>query len=184
MNCYGFQAVSDIADICKDLTCFQKLTEGCRQGEIRPDFPLVEVEIWFHKLLNEARSFQGDQSPFVQATAFAIELIIHMFWSSHQEKIDPTLVASRMKEALCRLQIRPCSYMDLTSCHFMIGAIASDERSQARTWFVSKLRRAVRALRARGWENPLDIVERGFVPDLNLSIRLKALWEEVSLKCC
>jgi hypothetical protein len=180
---YGFQELSDIAQICNEVSRFRKATESHRQSQASSDISLAEIEDWLDRLVNQARSFQMDPNPFIRSTAFALELILDIFWSSQQIKIDSSRVATGMKNALCRLHVRPCSYMDLTSGHFMIGAIAAVRGSSTRLWFVSKLQRAVKVLKARGWANPLDIVEQGFVPDLEISCQLQDLWKEVSLGC-
>ena len=88
-------------------------------------------------------------------------------------------IAVELKEAFCRLEIMTCSYMDLTSCQLMIGAVAARKGSHTREWFMEKLKSAVEALRSRGWDNPRQILEKGFVIDSSLIISFRALWKEL-----
>ena len=61
----------------------------------------------------------------------------------------------------------------------MLGAVAAGKGSQVRAWFVARLRRAVLALRSRGWIRPLEILEKCFVSDVGLVARFRALWQEL-----
>jgi hypothetical protein len=81
---------------------------------------------------------------------------------------------------MCALPVRPCLFMDLASCQLMLGAIAAREDSEVRAWFVARLRRAVTTLRSRGWERPLEILERGFVSNDGLVGRFRVLWKELA----
>lgn len=133
------------------------------------------------RLYAEARALRTKRNdPYVQAASRAIDLVIGLSWLQSQNSLDPTLLAGELKEWLDQLQIRPCIYMDLTSCHFMIGAIATDKDRLLRDWFVMKMRRVVLAMRMRGWGGKLKNFERGFISDASLRPILKALWEEVS----
>jgi hypothetical protein len=131
-------------------------------------------------LLCQARAFRVNDDPYIQATTRAFEIVIHLSWRK-QSEIDLTSLASELKEALCRLQHRPCSYMNLTSCQLMIGAIAAEKGSQTRAWFVALLRSAVLALRSRGWDDPLEILKKGFVYESGLMTSLRSLWIELDL---
>jgi hypothetical protein len=70
--------------------------------------------------------------------------------------------------------------MDLTSCQLMLGAVAEGKGSQVRAWFMARLRMAVLELRPRGWVRPLEILEKGFVSDVGLVARFRALWKELN----
>lgn len=51
--------------------------------------------------------------------------------------------------------------MDLTSCQFIIGAVAAASGSSTRVWFVDKLTSAARAMQDRGWgDEPFEILGR------------------------
>ncbi len=106
-----------------------------------------------------------------------MELILHLSWFPQETDLTP--VAGELKDALCALPVRPCLFMDLSSCQLMLGAVAASEGSEVRAWFVARLRRAVVTLRSRGWKRPLEILERGFVSDDGLVARFRALWKEM-----
>lgn len=69
--------------------------------------------------------------------------------------------------------------MELASCQLMTGAVAASEGSEVRGWFVARLRRAVVTLRSRGWERPLEIVEKGLASGDGLVARFRVMWQEL-----
>lgn len=175
---YNFPSLTEMADLCDGLVRLRKSIADCNGDKLDPDFVAKEIEEPLQRLLCHARSLQVDDNPCIQATSFAVELIIHLSWRL-QKGYNLTPIADRLKEALRRLQIRQCMYMDLTSWQLIIGAIASDIGSPTRAWFVSKLRHAVSTLRSRGWYAPLEILEGVLVPDLRPMMYLKTLLQEV-----
>lgn len=137
-----------------------------------------EVEQPLNDLLQEAQSLRSESNPYVRATLLSIELIIHLS-QSDQSTADTTYLATLLREALCQLPVRQCAYMELTSCHMVIGAAAAKEGSDTREWFVHKLKRGMRAIRMRGWDETRRFLEGGFLCDSGLAGLLRGLWKEV-----
>jgi hypothetical protein len=178
IRAYGSQPICTVANISDGLVQLRKSIDTHRKFSTDSDVLAKEIEENWKNLLCQARALRFEDNPFVQATSLAVELILYLSWFPQLEA-NLTLLASELKDALCRLPFRPCLFMDLTSCQLMLGAVAAGEGSQVRAWFVARLRRAVLALRSRGWVRPLEILEKGFVLDLGLVARFRALWKEL-----
>jgi len=175
---YGSQPICNVANISDSLVKLRKSIDTHRKSSSGSDVRAKEIEKNWNSLLCQARALRFEDNPFVQATSRAIELILYLSWYPQREA-NLTLLASELKEALCRLPVRPCLFMDLTSCQLMLGAVAAGEGSRVRAWFVARLRRAVLALRSRGWVRPLEILEKGFVSNVGLVAHFRALWKEL-----
>ncbi|RDW57977.1 hypothetical protein BP6252_13388 [Coleophoma cylindrospora] len=175
---HGNQPICDVADISDGLVQLRKSIDTHRNSSSASDVQAKEIEESWNGLLYQARALRYEDNPFVQATSRAIELILYLSWYPRLEA-SISLLASELKEELCRLPVRSCLFMDLTSCQMMLGAIAAGEGSQVRAWFVARLRRAVLTLRSRGWVRPLEILEAGFPSHVGLVARFRALWKEL-----
>ena len=149
IRAYGSQPICNVANISESLVQLRKSIDTCRKSSLCSDFWAKEMEKNWNSLLCQARALRFEDNPFVQATSLAIELILYLSWCPQLEA-NLTLLASELKEALCRLPFRSCLFMDLTSCQLMLGAVAAGKGSQARARFAARLRRAVLALRSRG----------------------------------
>lgn len=167
----GHHPLLDIAALCSDLNRIRVSLQGS-------SMPLPENLAECDDLLCRSQMLQTQEDPFIRATSCAVELVLRLSLRRYRPQENLTCMAGKLRDALESLSLRPCSYMDMTSLHLMIGALASDEGSTERAWFISKLRRAVLGLEAR-WENPLEILEEVFVPDDDLAGPLKALWHEL-----
>lgn len=167
-----------MANISDDLTQLQKSIDRHRNYPPGSDVEAKQIEEVWNSLLCQTRALRLEDNPFVQATSRAIELILYLSWFPHLEG-NFTLLANELKEVLSGLPMRPCLFMDITSCQLMLGAVAARKGSQTRAWFVAKLRTAVLALRSRGWVQPLEILEKGFVAEGVLVSRFRALWKEL-----
>ncbi|RDL37372.1 Uncharacterized protein BP5553_04805 [Venustampulla echinocandica] len=178
IRAYGSQPICSIANMSDSLVQLRKLIDTHRKSSSGSDVREKEIGKIWNSLLCQARSLRFDDNPFVQATSRAIELILYVSWCPQLEA-NLTLLASELKDALCRLPVRPCLFMDITSSQLMLGAVAAGEGSQIRAWFVARLRRAVLALRSRGWVRPLEILEKGFVSNDWLVASFRALWKEL-----
>ncbi|KAL2812335.1 hypothetical protein BDW59DRAFT_167841 [Aspergillus cavernicola] len=133
------------------------------------------------RLHYETRSLRTKNNPHIDAAARSIELVLYLLWPS-QTGAHLTLLAGELGDAMSRYPIKGCSYMDLTSFQLMIGAVAADKGSPARTWFVDRLSRAVRWMQTRGWREPLNILQRRFMSDVDVGLmgrRFKDLWKEL-----
>ena len=143
-----------------------------------PGFVVEAIEQPLVRLHCQVRALRVNDNPFVHATSLAIEIVLHLSWPAQLE-LDITHLASELKAALCMIPIRVCFLMDLTSFQLMIGAIAAEAGSSTRTWFLSKLKRAVLVLRSRGWDEPLELFDKTFVPNKDIIRRLRSLWKEL-----
>lgn len=182
------QPISDVATISDRLVRLRKSIDDHRKYQLGPAFVTGQIEEPLNRLLHQARALRvvddddNNNNPIMQATSRAIELTLYLSWRPQPRAAanDLTPIATELKEALCRFQIRPCSYMDLTSCPIMLGAIAADQGSQTRAWFVTRLKKAVLGMRSRGWDNPLEILKKGFtLSDSGLMTEFRALWKEL-----
>jgi hypothetical protein len=133
-------------------------------------------------LLRQAQDIRASSKsdPHIQTASLALQLALHFAWPSDPE-VDLTALASELKEARCRLPIRPCMFMDLTSSQLLLGATASDPDSSTRLWFVTKLKAAAHLLRSRGWQQPLRILERALPSYTFLVRRFKTLCCELDV---
>ena len=178
VSAYGYRPISDVATISESLVQLRRSIDDHRRHDLGPDFVTEEIEEPLNRLLRQARALRVDDNPIIQATSLAIELVLYLSWRP-QLGISPTAVASELKEALCRFQIRPCSYADMTSCQMMLGAISAEEGSQTRAWFMKRLKNAVLGMQSRGWDDPLKILKKSFMSDSGLMTDFRALWEEL-----
>ncbi|KAK3692007.1 hypothetical protein B0T22DRAFT_634 [Podospora appendiculata] len=181
---YGDHPVLKVANIIDSLVRLQDSIAVHRStSSTGPDVTreAKEIKQKWNTLLCLTRALRLEsKNPFVQATSRAIELVLHLSWpSSGASRTDLTPLASELKQALCQIPVRPCLFMDLTSCQLMLGAIAAAEGSEVKAWFVGRMTRAALALRSRGCVRPLDILDKGFVSDVPLVARFRGLWKEL-----
>jgi len=131
-------------------------------------------------LLGRARALRSEHDQYIQVTALAMELTLYLTWSPlPKSNLNLTPAAAKLKKAFDNLPVRPCMFMDLASCPLMLGAVASDEGSEVRHWFVTRIRKAVQTFKSRGWQRPLEVLERAFTPDDGLASEFRALWREI-----
>ncbi|KAH6647453.1 hypothetical protein BKA67DRAFT_682656 [Truncatella angustata] len=178
-SAYGHRPLSDVADICDGLSRLLWSLDAHRKDQPGPISAGEEVEITTTKLLSQARALRAHAGPHIRATSWTVELILHLSRGQEPGAADLEPAAGELREALCGLRHQPCSYMNLTSCTLMIGALAAGAGTPTRAWFVGALGGAVRALRSRGWDAPLDILEGGFVTHPLFQARFRSLWKEL-----
>lgn len=176
---YGYHPAWDVVALCSDLAQYRDSLQMRKQLGLELD---AETDKLYNALLRRARELQTYENTIIRATCFGVELVLHISQHYYGCELRPNLTdtAAGMKEALSKSTNRRCFYMDLTSFHLMIGAITAEEGSQTKAWFIDKLRRAVLAVEARGWERPLEVLEKGLVLDEDLASSLRALWHEIS----
>jgi hypothetical protein len=139
----------------------------------------VQVGRVCDELISQVQNLRTIPNPFVHATSYSIELLIYLHQPS-KVRNEMTFIADRLKDSIC--QLRPkntCSFMDLTSCQLIIGALTSGNASSTRKWFISKLRNAVLALKSRGWKTPLNILPEAFISNPDLVPAMVSLWKEI-----
>jgi len=117
-----------------------------------------------------------DCSQYVRVTSLAMELVLRLCWPS---ELDLTALAGELKDALCTIPVRACSYMDVTSFQLMVGAVAAQQGSQTRAWFFARLKRALLAVRSQGWDEPLELFTNVYISNIWLRERFQALWHEL-----
>lgn len=62
----------------------------------------------------------------------------------------------------------------------MVGAVAAEQGSDARAWFVDRVTRSVRWMQNRGWNEPLSLLEQKALDgDMGLMPQFRALWREL-----
>lgn len=178
IRAYGSMPICKVANLSDSLIQLRKSIDCYNGSSSGTGIGAEEIGKDWDTLLYEARELRLEDDPFVQATSWAIELILYLSWGVKSEA-NLTFLAGELKEALCRLSLRPCMFMDLTSCQLMLGAIAASEASNLRAWFVARLRMAILALRSRGWAHPLKVLEGAFFSYGWIESHFRALWEEL-----
>ena len=141
------------------------------------EVPRDTQELWMKSCI-EARTFRGHSSPHVRAAAKAFELVLFLMTTKKEDGIT-TRVAEELKADMEVLPGRSCMYMDLTSCHLILGVVAAKDGSETRAWFMGRLRRAIQAMRLRGWENPFGFLQRAIEVDAMLLDCLEELEGEL-----
>ncbi|KAJ5827157.1 Polyketide synthase enoylreductase [Penicillium robsamsonii] len=132
---YDDQRILGIKRICDSVIQLQKTIESHHQHRLDPTVVAREIEEPLSQLHYDVRDLRDVDDVYVQAIARAIELVLYLLWPSWSGAYL-TLLAGELKEAISRLPLKGCSYMNLTSFPLMIGAIAAEEDSLARMWFV------------------------------------------------
>ncbi|KAB5562774.1 hypothetical protein GE09DRAFT_1109664 [Coniochaeta sp. 2T2.1] len=176
---YGHRPLADVSAISEDLIQFRKLVDIHRKFP-HSSYRVQQILQDRDSLLRRVRALRSEDDQYIQVTALAMELTLYLTWSPLPDStLNLTPVAGRLWEAMNNLPVRPCMFMDLASCPLMLGAVAADEGSEVRDWFVTRIRKAVETLKSRGWRRPLEVLERAFTPDDGLVSRFRALWREI-----
>ncbi|TRX96399.1 hypothetical protein FHL15_002671 [Xylaria flabelliformis] len=152
-----------IAGLCEKLAKWMQEMSTSRKYPQKSDFIIESIMQPMQDMLAQARAIREDGSPTLRSACITIELIIFLSWSSPQGTINLTAVANELKEAICAKQFRPCHYVELTSCQLMIGAIAADEGSSTRAWFMNRLKSAWQMVKSRGCNDAMEILEKNIV---------------------
>jgi hypothetical protein len=123
-------------------------------------------------------------NPAVRVASGGLEILLRLL-SASPSPLPPAStrlarLADELRADVEAQPVQPCVYMDMTSCTIMLGAIAAAPGSATRAWFVDKLRRVYTAMRDRGWDDPLRIIDSLLSqPDAGLIGLIKSLWVEV-----
>lgn len=168
-----------MADLCENLAHWMQAIDASQKHPQKSDFLMEHIMQPMCDILSQARAIRPDGSPSLQAACITVELIIYLSWSPLPGAINITAVASELKEAICASQFRPCYYFDLTSCQLMIGAIAADEGSPTRAWFMDRLKRAWGMVKSHGRDAATDILEKNMLFKISLQTQFKSLWMEL-----
>ncbi|KAK5633676.1 hypothetical protein RRF57_009390 [Xylaria bambusicola] len=168
-----------LAKVCETLTHWMEAIGASRTTAQDSNFIMERIAHPMHDILSEARAMRRYGSVVLQASCICIELIIYLSWDCLSNTINLTAVASELKEAIHASQFRPCCYSDLTCCQLMLGAVAANEDSPTKEWFMSRLGSAWRVVKSRGCNNAMDILERNIVFKTGLDARFKSLWSDL-----
>ncbi|KAI1421932.1 hypothetical protein F5Y12DRAFT_663562 [Xylaria sp. FL1777] len=168
-----------MADLCDNLACWMQRIDASRRHPQSSDFIMEHIMQPMHYILSETRDMRANGSSALKASCIAVELIIYLSWGPLPVAINLTAVANELKEAICAVQCTPCCYSDLTSCQLMIGAMASDEGSPTRAWFIDRQKIAWQMVKSRGSDDAMDILERNMTCKRNLERQFKSLWMEL-----
>lgn len=167
-----------VAAIAERLSHVRQTINRERKNWAKPDdVPRKAQEYWMLCSM-ETRTLQKHSNPHVRATAKAFELALFLSASKVGDGIIAR-VADELRAEMDGIPGRTCIYMDLTSCPLILGAVAAREGSETRDWFLGRLRRAVRAMRLRGWEDPFEALRRAVEADAELLYCLDDLREEI-----
>lgn len=168
------QTVLTIASMSKDLAYLRQLRNQSPGSVAEANkVPLRASEAWLRVSI-KCHLLRTHQNPFVRSTAKAMELILNMTCPP-QPIGRATELAVQLKEALSELPGRSCMYMDLTSCSLILGAVAAEEGSEAHQWYIARLKRAIDAMRDRGWDDPYSILEKTMSRDQDMLARAHAM---------
>lgn len=177
VRCYGNHGVSDTAKLCDNVVGLRKTIAKFHQYQSNSGLMAEAIEHRVQKLHAEARELDIGRKPSLKATSLTIRLILHLSWH-RRVNVSLTSIAEELKQVLCRIPVRPCSYMSLTSCQLMIGAVAAEECSEAKAWFVSELHNAMQALQNHGSIDLRERIETSFVPNAGSVLSFQTLWHE------
>ncbi|KAJ0426695.1 hypothetical protein BJY00DRAFT_329 [Aspergillus carlsbadensis] len=176
---YHDRRVSKLAALCDGVAHLRGVVDSHYKHTFDSVFLAREIEEPLSQLHCEARALRTGNNLHIDAAARAIELVLHLLWPTHSEAYL-TLLASELQDVMDRFPIKGCPYMHMTCFELMIGAIAAEKGSPARTWFMDKISLAVRWMQLRGWPEPLRFLQERFVSEIGLNGRFKQLWAELS----
>ncbi|KAL2812950.1 hypothetical protein BJX63DRAFT_421477 [Aspergillus granulosus] len=176
---YHDQQVFKLAALCDGVTHLRSVIESHHERAFDARLIARDIEEPLARLHYEARALRNSNNVHLDAAARAAELVLHLLWPSHSGSYL-TLLAGELRDVMRRFPIKGCPYMHMTCFQFMIGAIAADEGSPARTWFIDKLSMAVRWMQARGWPEPLRLLQDKVLSDKGLNGRFRRLWGDLS----
>ncbi|KAI1266285.1 hypothetical protein F5Y18DRAFT_435203 [Xylariaceae sp. FL1019] len=168
-----------VANLCERLADWITVIETLQASPQTSDFIVQKVIQPMQEMISEAQTIRSQGRPTLQATCITIQLIIYLSWSCSPGGIDLTAIAEELKGAICATQFRPCCYCDLTSCDFMIGALAAREGSATRAWFIKRLKRPWEIVRSHGCDDIVGMLERNMGSKTGLAKRFRSLWEEL-----
>ncbi|KAL5340181.1 hypothetical protein BJX70DRAFT_361777 [Aspergillus crustosus] len=178
---YHDQRIQKLADLCDRFRELRKVIESQHTHPFSAISIAEKIEEPLAILHYEARGLRSTENLYIDAASRALELVMYVLWPT-QSGAHLTYLAGGLRNTITRFPIKGCSYMDLSSFQLMIGAVAADKGSAARAWFVDRISRAVRWMQARGWQEPLELLEKRFAVEGNAGLvgRFRALWRELS----
>ncbi|KAL3440351.1 hypothetical protein BJX65DRAFT_300536 [Aspergillus insuetus] len=176
---YHDQRLSKLAALCDGVSRLKGMVDSHHEHALDSVLVAQAIEEPLAQLHYEARTLRTSDKIHIEAAARAIEIVLHLLWPTHSAAYL-TLLASELRGVMQRFPIKGCPYMHMTCFQLMVGAIAAERGSPARTWFVDRISIAVRWMQLRGWPEPLRLLQERLVSDIGLNGRFKQLWTELS----
>lgn len=171
-----------IITVCEDIIQLRKLVDSHHKYHFDSKFVAREIEEPIATLLFQTRGLRADDNPNLDSTARAIELFLYLLWPS-KSIAHLTLLAGQLRTSIAKWPIKGCMFMDLTCFQLVIGAVAAEKGSSTRSWFMDKIIGAVRAMKQRGWVDPLHIMEARHSSDIGISAMFRGFWKELNDMC-
>ncbi|KPM41358.1 hypothetical protein AK830_g5175 [Neonectria ditissima] len=121
--------------------------------------------------------FLDAEGPSIRAWAVAIQSFLYLSWPPSSEGVCLHGMARKLRHALGEPEIRLCASIEMTVWEYFIGAIAADEGSEAREWYVVRLRRMFVSMKVCEWKTVLQRLEKAIMPDVRLLESFKGTWD-------
>lgn len=129
-------------------------------------------------LQGEIDTLLQNSGPHIRAWASALRIFVFLSWPPKLAVCFRDL-AERLRDMLAAPGIRLCSSIDMTVWQFFVGAVASEEGSDTRIWFTTRVRKMFSPMHVREWKTVMGVLEKGFGPDIQLMERFQRVWDEV-----
>jgi len=178
---HGNDIISAMDSITKKVSQLRHMIHLHRKQSFHQEDGTRRIQQSWATCYFDAQTLEVNENSTVRIAAKAIKLILALSWPLQTNHRSCAILAKDLKDCIAGYPGRSCLYMDLSSCHIIIGAIAAEPGSEARMWFLDRLRRALQAMEERGWEKPFGILERTVSSDENLLGRLRLLRDEGDL---
>lgn len=154
----GGARLRNVAEICEGIIALRQSINLYHEGHLDPQF--IEDE-WTRLRGKTQKLRRSKKNKYLYSTALSLELILCLLWPPASQSSCIHTMAKDLQQSTSQFPKMPCPYMDLTSCQFIIGAVAAASGSSTRSWFVDKLTSAARAMQDRGWgDEPFEILGR------------------------
>uniref|UniRef100_A0A0B7KNR2 Uncharacterized protein n=2 Tax=Bionectria ochroleuca TaxID=29856 RepID=A0A0B7KNR2_BIOOC len=167
---HGDQVISALSPISTDISSLKTAAQTGYAGRASHD-----VEKLLERLRLATQSLRYFNEPYVKATSRSLEIYLNLLWPL-LFPTDLKSVGSELKDAISEFRIKACPYMDLTSPHYVLGLLATEKDSEARSWFLERLQGSVQVMRQRGWLDPLSLMKRGLEHEPQIHHQFTVLW--------
>jgi hypothetical protein len=158
----GGLRLRQVAEISEGIITLRRSISMYHMGHIDPQVIAKDIEEPLARLRQSTQKLRrSKKNKYVYATALTLELILCLLWPSESEPDYTHNLAEELQRTTSQFPKMPCPYMDLTSCQFIIGAVAAETGTSTKMWFIDKLTSAARAMQDRGWsDEPFEILKR------------------------
>lgn len=169
--------ITDVSALASRVASLRAMVRSHRENDCRGD-AVDAISDLYGTILQQALSLESHINPYVRCAAKADHLLASLSWPLEANDEERVLLADELKYEMENLPGRSCIYMDLTACQNVVGVVASAPGSESRAWFLNKLRKGVRAMEERGWDNPFELLEMALGNDEELLKQFMAVWTE------